>query len=63
MKLHPNATSLVLKKVWDPKNNNLYLGHSQRFTAECFTCYWEAVDCTVLYFDLVLLKKQEKGKT
>ena len=52
----------MVKHVWDPKNLNLYLKDNQRFTAEGYTAYWEAVDRTVRYFDSVLPKKQKKGK-
>ena len=57
-KLHPRTTSLTLKPIWDPKDTCLYLGNSQRFTAEGYHSYWEAVDRMVRYFDSVLLKKQ-----
>ena len=62
-KLHANSSTLMLKRVWDSRNLNLYLKDCQRFTSEGYTTYWEAVDRTVCYFDSVLLKKQlEKGK-
>ena len=61
-KIHQNVSSLMLKKVWDPANGNLFLEHSQRFTAEGYQSYWEAVDRTVRYFDSIILKKSEKRK-
>ena len=61
-KLHAHCYTLVLKRVWDPKNLNFFLKDSQRYTAEGLSTYWEAVDRTVRYFDSVLLKKQVKGK-
>ena len=57
-RLHANTSTLFLKQVWDPKNSCLFLGQSQRFTAEGYRCYWEAVDRTVRYFNSVVLKKQ-----
>ena len=56
-KLHSNCHTLHLKRVWDPKNLNLFLLDSQRYTAEGLSVYWEAVDRTVQYFDSVMLKK------
>ena len=59
---HNNVHALMLKRVWDPKDGNLFLADSQRFTTDGLKCYWEAVDRTVRYFDSVLLKKIEKEK-
>ena len=61
-KLHINTFSLMLKRVWDPKNTNFFLKDLLRYTAEGLSAYWEAVDHTVRYFDSVLLKKQDKLK-
>ena len=61
-KIHQNVHSLVLKKVWEPNNEELFLKDSQRFTATRYTAYWEAVDRTVCYFHTILLKKQECAK-
>ena len=61
-KLHPNVYSLMLKKVWDPKDENLFLKECQRFTADGYKSYWEAVDKTVRYFDSVMLKKHDKER-
>ena len=49
VKLHSNVYTLALKKVWDPKDENLYL-KTQRFTSEGLRAYWEAVDKTIRYF-------------
>ena len=57
-KLYANTISLMLKKVWDPQNLNLYNGDTQCFSVQGYTDYWEAVDRTIRYFDLVVLKKQ-----
>ena len=62
-KLHSNVTTLVLKKAWDPKDQDLFLSDSSRFTIRGYNTYWEAVDCTIRYFDSIMLKKQFKGKT
>ena len=61
-RLHSNCHTLFLKRVWDPQNLNLVQlqGGTIRYTAEGYSTYWEAVDCTVHYFDSVLLKKQDK---
>ena len=56
-KLHHNVSTLMLKKVWDSKNMNLYLKDCQRFTSDGYYAYWEAVDRTVRYCDSVMLKK------
>ena len=56
-KLHTNVYSLVLKKVWDPQDMNLYSTDLSRFTNEGFRAYWEAVDKTIRYFDSVILQK------
>ena len=61
-KLHVNTHSLMLKKAWDAHNPDLFLEHSQRFTAEGFSKYWKAVDHTARYFNsVVLLKKQDSN--
>ena len=62
-KCHSNVHTLSLKKVWDPKDSDLYLKENQMFTAAGFRSYWEAVDRTVRYFDSVVLKKLDKHKT
>ena len=56
-KLHSNMTTLMLKKVWDESNPDLYIPDHSCFSASGYTAYWEAVDRTVRYFDSVLLKK------
>ena len=61
-RLHPNVSTLALKKVWNAKNTNLFLEHSQRFTVEGLSVYWEAIDRTVRYFDSIVLKKQAESK-
>ena len=58
--MHSNTSVLMLKKVWEPSDSNLFVSDSQRFTNKGFKCYWEAVDRTVRYCDLIILKKQEK---
>ena len=61
-KLHTNCSTLMLKKVWDPDNVDLYLKEQQRYTAEGFKAYWEAVDRTARYFDSIVLKKQDRKR-
>ena len=61
-RLHPNVSCLTLKKVWDPRNGNLYLKESQRFTSDGLDAYWDAIDRTVRYCDSVVLKKPDKFK-
>ena len=60
VKLHSNVYTLILKKVWDPKDPNLYVEEAHRFTAAGYQGYWEAVNKTIRYFDSVVLKN--KGK-
>ena len=62
-KLHSHVSTLMLKKVWNPKISTLFLSNSSRFTAEGFKNYWEAVDRTVHYCDSIVLKKMDKKKT
>ena len=62
VRLHSNTHSLMLKHVWNPKDNTLFLRDSNHFTAEGYTAYWEAVDRTVRYFDSVVLKKIQQNK-
>ena len=59
VKLHSNMYTLMLKKVWDPKDKDLFL-ESQQFSAVGFRYYWEAVDKTIRYFHSVVLRKTEK---
>ena len=58
---HPNVSTLELKKVWNTKNGNLYIKECQRYTAEGYRDYWEAVDRTVRYCDSIVLKKLDNG--
>ena len=60
-KVHSNVSALELKKVWDPKDDALYVRDQRRFTTEGLKKYWEAVDRTVRYCDSVILKKWGKG--
>ena len=53
--------TLVLKWVWDVHDKSLVTKKFSRFTNEGFCKYWEAVDRTVRYFDLVVLKKKQKS--
>ena len=46
-KLHNNVYTLALKKVWDPKDINLFSAEYNRYTNEGYRSYWEAVDKTV----------------
>ena len=61
-KLHHNAFTLALKKVWDPKDPALYSTEYHRFTSEGYKSYLEAVGKTVRYFDSVVLKKNYAKK-
>ena len=61
-KLHNNVHTLVLKEVWNPKDGSLFLQDSNRYTADGYKSYWEAVDRTVRYFDSVILKKRDKQR-
>ena len=56
------SSTLPLKKVWDAKDNNLFLKDSQCFTTDGYLAYWEAIDRTVRYFDSIFLKKCMKTK-
>ena len=58
VKIHPDVSTLALKCVWDKDDMTLFVEESQRFTANRFKTYWEAVDQTVCYLDSVVLKKK-----
>ena len=60
--LHENVAVLGLKKIWDPENGSLFLQRENRFTADGFQCYWEAVDKTVRFADTIHFKKLQKNK-
>ena len=55
VKFHSNVHTLMLKKVWDSKNSELF--QLNRYTSFDLQSYWEAIDRTVRYFDSILLKK------
>ena len=57
---HSNTYILQLKKGWDGLDRCLYLAESRRFTNEGLTMYWNAVDKTVKYVDMILIKKIHK---
>ena len=61
-KLHSNVSCLELKKIWDPKDDGLYVSDQKRFTTEGFKKYWEAIDRTIRYCDSVILKKRDQKK-
>ena len=48
------------KKVWNPKDPDLYIHNSERFTSRGYKNYWEAIDHTVRYFDSVIIRKTDK---
>ena len=62
VKMHDNVSTLMLKKVWDGKDNNLFLSSCNRFTTDGLKSYWEAVDRTVHYCDSIALKRSDKSK-
>ena len=62
IRLHTNTHTLMLKRVWDPKNHNLFILESGCFMAEGMRDYWEAVDHTACYFDSVVLPKKVQDK-
>ena len=57
-RLHSNVATLMLKKVWDPHDIDLFWIVSQHFTASGYHSYSEAIDHTVRYFDSVVLPKR-----
>ena len=57
--MHENVSTLMLKKVWNPSDDTLFLKDHERFTSEGLKSYWEAVDRTVRYFDSVVLPKRQ----
>ena len=59
-RFHNDVSTLVLKKVWSPSDNNLFVSDCQRFMSEGFHAYWEAVNKTVWYCDSIVLKKLDK---
>ena len=56
-KMHKDVSALMLKKVWDPTDDSLFLQHSRRYSTDGLNSYWEAVDHTVHYCDSIMLKK------
>ena len=64
-KLHTDTLVLVLKKIWDPGDSSLFLCSEQRFAAQGYQRYWEAVDHTIRYLDTTsivkILNKQRSG--
>ena len=63
-KSHKNTSVLELKKVWDKSNPNLYLNETihSRFTAEGLKTYWLAVDCTLKFCNLIIMKRVAKAE-
>ena len=59
-KFHVNVSSLELKKVWDPQDGTLI--QREKFTAEGYKKYWDAIDRTVRYCDSVVIKKKSTKK-
>ena len=59
-RIHNNVSTLPLKKVWDPKDTDLFISSTDRFTSTGLRTYWESVDCTVGYFHSIVLKKREQ---
>ena len=59
-KFHEQTSALELKKAWDAHNTGLFVQKSQRFTTEGYITYWDAVDKTVKFCDIILLKKAAK---
>ena len=43
-KLHNNVSTLMFKKVWDPKDSQLFLHDARHFSAQGLWSYWEAID-------------------
>ena len=62
-KYHTNVSCLELKKVWNAKDDGLYVKDQKRFTIQGYKNYWEAVDRTVRYCDSVSLKKKTTKNT
>ena len=62
IKLHSHVSMLILKKVWNPQNEGLFLESCNRFSADGYTVYWEAIDRTVRYLDSIMLEKLDKAK-
>ena len=61
-KVHTNISSLELKKVWNERDDGLYIKEQQRYTTDGLKSYWEAVDKTVRYCDSVILKRKMTTK-
>ena len=64
--LHLNTSVLKLKKIWDDTDSNLYIAESRRFMANGYATYWQAVDHTIKFCDMTILKrvaKQEMKQT
>ena len=69
-KFHEDVTVLALKKIWDPSNGNLFVGESDRYTAQGLATHWAAIDATVRFMDTIYInnilkktaKKQKKDR-
>ena len=59
-KYKDGVSVLALKKLWDPEDTNLFVKHSQRFTASGYKKYWDAVDRTVRFCDTTILRRLAK---
>ena len=60
--VHDNTWSLQLKKIWDPQDTSYFIEEQKKFTANGLHAYWEAIDKTIRYADMILFKKQNKPK-
>ena len=58
VKNYPNFVSLRLKQIWDENNLDLFNKHTNKFTADGLTKFWQAVDRTIKYCDVIMNKKE-----
>ena len=56
-KIYENVSVLKLKNLWDPEDTNLFIQHAQRYTHAGLRVYWEAIDRTIKFAELILLKQ------
>ena len=57
-----NVSALDLKQVWDFEDGSIYPCHSKRFSYKGYDIFWQAVDRTVRYGEMILDKRMQ-GKT
>ena len=61
-KLHDNVSILELKKVWNPRDEDLFSKENNRFSAEGLKTFWLAVDRILQFCNTTIMKMVAKYK-